>query len=135
MRAGASHRPVSVWLAAWGLALAGVATALAGVGVSWLSTIAAPADPVPALLGLAAGAACLVASTWTWTGRHGPVGVLVLAAIVPALLLVASASSSDAAGVFLLAVPAWFALLLALLLPSTRRWFARPRATAGQPRP
>jgi hypothetical protein len=123
---------VAVWLAAAGLALVAVATALAGLGLSWLSTMAPPGDPLPAVLGLAAGAACLLASAWAWTGRHGPGGVLLLAASVPLLLMLASASSSDAAGMVLVALPAWLVLLVALVLPSSRSWFAQH---GGGPRP
>jgi hypothetical protein len=113
-----------VRLAAGILVALSAAGVVVGLGISWLSSYAAPADPLPGLIGVGVATACLVAAAGVWTARLSARVALVLAAGAPVATAIGSASSVDLAVLAPVSMLAWLVVLLLLRARRARAWLA-----------
>lgn len=115
-------RPPVVTFVAGALAVVAAGALLVGLALTWLSTMSGPADPLPAALGVAVAAACLVAAGGAWRGRLSRGSVLLLAAGVPLVCLLASGSSVEMAALAPIALVGWIVLALLLRGRTATAW-------------
>ena len=129
-----ARRPPSVTGVAVVLILVGVVSALGGIALSAVSNCCGspdPADPSAALIGIGVAAAMSVASIGLWSGGL-PRGVLLLCtAALPAVVVAASFSSSDLAGLVPVVLLGWLALWWYLRRPAASGWIGRAAASGG----
>jgi hypothetical protein len=123
-----SRRPRSITAVAVVLTLAGVVSALAGIALSAASSCCGspdPADPGPALVGLAVAAAMSAAGVGLWSGRLSRRVLLLCAAAVPVVALAASPWSSDFQALVPVALLGWLWLWWYLRRPVAIGWVGR----------
>jgi hypothetical protein len=126
-----ARRPPSVTAVAVVLIIVGVVTALGGIALSAVSNCCGssdPADPSAALIGIGVAAAMLVAGIGLWSGRLPRAVLLLCSAALPTVVVAASPSSSDLAGLVPVVVLGWLALWWYLRRPAASGWIGRAAA-------
>jgi hypothetical protein len=129
------RRPRSIAAVAVLLALVGVLSAVAGVGLSAASSCCGstdPADPTPALVGLVLAVAMLAAGVGLWSGRVSRRAVLLCGAAVPAVVLALSPWSPDLGALVPVVVLGWLWLWWYLRRPIAASWVGR-QVPEGRP--
>jgi len=124
------ERPAAAVVIGTVLLLAALATAVAGLLLSWASSCCGSADssdPVPALLGLGvASLLCLAAFGLIggWMRRRTLVAVT---AVVPVACLAGASTSSDLAGAVPVALVGWGVLAWLVSRPALAGWLSGSR--------
>ena len=111
--------------------LAAVVSALAGIGISMVSSCCGssePADPSAALIGIGVAGALTVSGIGLWSGRLSRRALLVCSAALPAVVVAATPSSSDLAGLLPFVLLGWVGLWWYLRRPAARGWIGQAGA-------
>jgi hypothetical protein len=110
------------------LTLVGVLSALAGITMSAVSSCCGspdPVDPTPAWVGLLVAAAMAAVGGGLWSGRVSRRVLLLCGAVVPAVILAVSPSSSDFQGLVPVVLLGWLWLWWYLRRPVAIGWVDR----------
>ena len=126
-----ARRPGSVTAVAIVLIVVATLSALGGFALAAASSCCGsrdPADPTAALVGIGVAAALSVAGLGLWSGRLSRRVLLLGGAALPAVLVAALPSSSDAGGLLPVAVLGWLGLWWFLRRPAASGWIGRGAA-------